>query len=150
MKDEIFKYPTADREYIYSDISLENLAKKWGLDFKKLSQQATDEDWEGRKERFQEMLAEEDDLQNVEPKKLMNFRHLKLYRLILKKARKMIADNDFESVEKASEAADKAIKGERLVVGEATERREETLGVDKATLKEIGNRIINERMKKDD
>ena len=146
--EDLFKYQTPDREFIYGNISLNDLAVKWGLDIRKLNIQAKDEDWEARKKRFRDMLAEEEDLQNIEPKKLMDFRHLKIYRLILEKAKKILEKEDFESVEKAAEAADKAVKGERLIGGQATERTEETLGVSKETLKEIGKRIVEEKLKR--
>lgn len=150
MSEEIFKYKTPDREFIYSDISLKDLTEKWGLDLNKLKEQSKEEDWEGRKKRFRAMLQEEEDLQNIEPKKLMNFRHLKIYQLILDKAKKILETEDFESVEKASDAADRAIKGERLIGGQVTERREETLGISKETLKEIGKKIVEEKLKKNE
>ena len=150
MSEEIFKYKTPAQEFIYSDILLTDLIKKWGLNSKETKQQSEEEDWINRKEKFRDLLREEEDLENIEPKKLMNLRHRKIYALILAKAKKILTDEDFDSIEKAAEVADKAIKGERLIEGEVTERTEETLGVNKETLREIGRKIIEEKLKNKD
>ena len=45
MGEEIFKYKTPAQEFIYSDILLTDLIKKWGLNSKEIKQQSEEEDW---------------------------------------------------------------------------------------------------------
>lgn len=102
--------------------SYQQVANHYGVSKKAVTNRAVQERWQVRIERIELEVQRRSDEKAVESLEQMGRRHLKSLRIIQGKALETLRSSSLTSAMDAIRALDLAIKGERLVRGEPSDR----------------------------
>ena len=104
--------------------SYDAVAKKFGVSKRSVTTLATKADWQGRLASLHQRARERSDAKAIETLEQMSERHIKALQFVFAKGIETLRATPMESAADAVRAILSAIKHERLVRGEATERTE--------------------------
>lgn len=104
--------------------SYDAVAKKFGVSKRSVTTLAAKEDWQARLANVQQKARERSDAKAIETLEQMSDRHIKALQFVFAKGIETLRATPMESAADAVRAILSAIKHERLVRGEATERTE--------------------------
>lgn len=102
--------------------SYQAVAERYGVTKRGVTKLATRDHWQKRVAEREEKARQASDQTAVETLRDLNVRHLKMFRTIEAKALETLRGMPLDRAIDAIRAMDLAIKGERLVLGEPTER----------------------------
>ena len=104
--------------------SYDAVAKKFGVSKRSVTTLAAKEDWQGRLASLHQRARERSDAKAIETLEQMSERHIKALQFVFARGIETLRATAMESAADAVRAILSAIKHERLVRGEATERTE--------------------------
>ena len=104
--------------------SFQALATEYGVSKQAVSKLATSENWKERLEAIAQRAREKTDQQIVETIEEMNSRHLRLVKMVQARGAEALKDMPLSNAMEAVRAIDIALKQERLIRGEPTDRNE--------------------------
>lgn len=131
--------------------SYEAVAKKFGVSKRTVTTLAAKEDWQSRLANVHQKARERSDAKAIETLEQMSERHIKALQFVFAKGIETLRSMPMESAADAVRAILSAIKHERLVRGEATERTEGN-SLEEITKREIATllEIVDVEEKDDD
>jgi hypothetical protein len=102
------------------------VAQHYGVTHHGVRKRATEDGWQKRLAEIEKKADEKRDEHLAETKEQMDDRHLKMCRMVMAKAMKTLMGKEIPDLSdyEASRALDAAIKQERLIRGEPTERQD--------------------------
>ena len=124
------------------------VAQRYGVTKRAVAKRAQTEGWRARLERIEHEAQERGDRRLVEALEEMRERHLMTAKAIHARALTALKQYPLTSGMEAIRAAELAIKLERLISGEASERTE--LSVEEVTRKEMGRWLLPPESDADD
>jgi hypothetical protein len=98
------------------------LAQRLGAAKRSITRLAAREKWQERLLKIESQARERLDEKMVETMEAVNARHLKIFRAVLSKGLQALQSMPLSSAEAAVRAIEMAVRGERLVLGEPTDR----------------------------
>lgn len=123
--------------------SYQAVADHYGVSKRAITKVATRDGWQQRVDEREEKAREAIDKKAVETLEAMSSRHLKSLRVIQGKALESLKGSSLKSAMDAVRALDLAIKGERLIRGEPSERT--ALSVEQQIREEYANWMDDEK-----
>jgi len=102
--------------------SYDTLAQRLGVAKRSITRLAARERWQQRLVRIETEARERLDEKMVETMEAVNARHLKIFRAVLAKGLQALQTTPLSTAEAAVRAIEVAVRGERLVLGEPTDR----------------------------
>ena len=104
------------------DRSYQKVARKYGASKRSVAKRAAKDNWQARLEEIRRKAWQETDRKAAESVDAMNQRHLKFMRAIQGKALEALKSMPLDTGMNAIRALDLAVRGERLIRGEPSER----------------------------
>ena len=117
--------------------SYEALAQRLGAAKRSITRLAAREKWQERLLKIESQARERLDEKMVETMEAVNARHLKIFRAVLTKGLQALQAMPLSSAEAAVRAIEVAVRGERLVLGEPTDRN--AVSIEEVIKKEYEN-----------
>ena len=104
--------------------SYQAVAEQYGVAKQTVGKRALREQWQERVDRIESQARERAEAQALETLEEMNLRHLKTLKVVQAKALEALRQYPLQSAMDACRALDRAIRAERLIRGEPTDRDE--------------------------
>jgi hypothetical protein len=111
------KFKDPETEYIYTDIGLRDLALKWGINKNTLMNRSWNQGWTEKRKRFKQRVRAKTEDKVIDTMAEMNIRHIKMYKILQAKSLTALSKTDITRATDAGELLDKAIRGERQILG---------------------------------
>ncbi len=102
--------------------SYDALARKFHVTKRAIGKRAAKEKWQDRLAAIEQKARERMDEKLTETMEAVNARHLKIFRMVQGKALQALQSMALTSGDAAVRALDVAVRGERLILGEPSER----------------------------
>ena len=124
------------------DRSYEAVAKRYGVSKRAVTKRAAKEKWQERVSKIEQKARESSDKKVQESLEAMNDRHLKMTQAIQGKALQALREMALDSAMGGVRALDQAIRLERLIRGEPSDRT--ALGLEEVIRKEVDHWLTDE------